>query len=205
MPKFVINKDQLLYSASSLSSYVEKMPSLSFLIAFLFYIAICSVPFPFISIITLTIGYLFGFVNGLILVSFGSALGALILFLVSRRFLSNQLVEKLCTRFPSLEPMLNSSDLFVAISMRLMPGIPFFLPSIALSMTKLSATKFYISTQIGLLLILSVFINAGATLSDINSAGENIFSLKLVFSMLLIALLPLLLKVIIKYKNTKEI
>jgi len=187
MPKFVINKDQLLYSASSLSSYVEKMPSLSFLIAFLFYIAICSVPFPFISIITLTIGYLFGFVNGLILVSFGSALGALILFLVS----------------PSLEPMLNSSDLFVATSMRLMPGIPFFLPSIALSMTKLSATKFYISTQIGLLLILSVFINAGATLSDINSAGENIFSLKLIISMLLIALFPILLKVIFKYRNTK--
>jgi len=205
MPKLVINKEQLLHSLSSLSMFVERMPVLSFFIAFLVYIAICSVPFPFISIITLAIGYLFGFLNGLLLVSFGSAIGGLILFLISRRFLSKALIEKLCKRFPKIQPMLKSNDLYVATTMRLIPGMPFFLPSVALSMTKLSITKFYISTQIGLLLVLIIFINAGATLSDINFADENILSPKLVISMLLIALLPLVLKAIFKYRNSKKI
>ena len=204
MPKLTFGKEQLLYSVSSLSGFVERMPLLSYLIAFLFYIAICSVPFPFISIITLAVGYLFGFINGLLLVSFGSALGGLILFSISRRFLKKELVQRICMRFPKIQPMLNSNDLFVAISMRLIPGMPFFLPSIALSMTKLSAIKFYISTQAGLLIILGVFINAGATLSDINNAGGNILSAKLIISLLLLSLLPILLKTILKYKNSKH-
>ena len=204
IPKLTFNKDQLLYSISSLSDFVEKTPLLSYLIAFLFYIAICSVPFPFISIITLAIGYLFGFINGLLLVSFGSALGGLILFLISRRYLNKKFIQRMCAHFPNIQPMLDSNDLLIAISIRLIPGMPFFLPSLALSMTKLSAMKFYISTQIGLLIILGIFINAGASLSDITNLGENILSAKLIISMLLLALLPIFLKVILKYKNDKH-
>ena len=204
IPKLSFNKDQLLYSISSFSDFVERTPLLSYLIAFLFYIAICSVPFPFISIITLAIGYLFGFINGLLLVSFGSALGGLILFLISRRYLNKKFIQRMCAHVPNIQPMLDSDDLLIAISIRLIPGMPFFLPSLALSMTKLSAMKFYISTQIGLLIILGIFINAGASLSDITNLGENILSAKLIISMLLLALLPIFLKVILKYKNDKH-
>lgn len=198
------NPQSLLDFIASFSVTIEKNPVLAFIAFFLFYTAVCSIPFPFVSIITLAIGYLFGFTLGFIITSFGSALGGLIMFSLSRRFLNKKVVQQAVKKFPKVEPFLQSDDLLVATSIRFIPGMPFFLPSLIFSMTQISAFKFYLSTQLGLLITMAIFINAGATLSSLSTTGANLYSPKLIASMLLIALLPLMLKAINKYRHNNK-
>ena len=192
----------LLSYISDFSGFVAQAPLTSFVLVFLFYILLCAVPFPFVSVVTLAVGYLFGFAYGIILVSFGSAIGGLIMFLLARRFLNAAMGARLLARFPSIKPILQADDIWVATSIRFIPGLPFFLPSLVMSMTQISAFKFYLSTQLGLLLTVVIYVNAGSSLANLNAVGGSLYSPRLVVSMLLIAILPIGLKILNKYRES---
>ena len=85
---------------------------------------------------------------------------------------------------------------------RFIPGLPFFLPSLVMSMTQISAFKFYLSTQLGLLLTVVIYVNAGSSLANLNAVGGSLYSPRLVVSMLLIAILPIGLKILNKYRES---
>jgi len=190
-------------SLAHFNHFIDAKPVFSFFVFLLFYTAICSVPFPLISIFTLGAGYFFGFTYGLLLTSFGSAIGGLILFLFARRFISTKLITQLVKRFPKVKPILQSDDIYIATGIRFIPGLPFFLPSLVFSITSISAIKFYISTQLGLLVTMAVYINAGAALSELDNNINNLFSFKLVASMVFIAVLPMLYKAFEIVRNKK--
>lgn len=191
-----VNIDRLLALQPSMVEFIDKQPLFSFGLCLLIYTAVCSVPFPFVSLITLSMGYFFGFTYGLILVSFGSSVGASILFLIARHFISVGILGRFINRFPNIHSALKSSDMSVALGVRLIPGIPFFIPSLLFSLSQISIFKFYLSTQLGLLLTMAIYINAGATLSEINATGESLFSIKLIVAMMCIGLLPIILKAV---------
>ena len=179
----------LVNHITKLSDPISSRPVVSFIAALLIYICICAVPFPLVSMVTLGIGYLFGFIQGIIIVSFGSAIGGLILFLFARQFLSANYLIPLITRFPRVKPLLESDDLFVATSIRFIPGLPFFLPSLVLSTTQLSAFRFYISTQLGLFFSVTIYTNAGDALAK--ATNQSLLSPSLLLSISLIGLLPM--------------
>ncbi len=159
-----------------------------------FYFLVCALPTPFVSVPTMIAGYLFGNIQGLLIVSFMSALGGTCLFLSTRYLARDWLQEKaqqhLAKKFPALQQATETDSFMVGLSIRLIPGMPFSIPAIALGVSKISTWKFYLSTQLGLLAILFVYVNAGRSLAQINSV-HDIFSLQLVASMLLVAIVPL--------------
>ena len=107
------------------------------------------------------------------------------------RFLCRDWIQKnFADKFSSLKQASNTDSFMVALSMRLIPGMPFSIPAIVLGLSQLSTLKFYCSTQLGLLTILFVYVNAGRSLSEINSV-QDIFSAQLIISMLLLAVVPL--------------
>ena len=201
IPKLPLNLN--IESLARFNHVIDARPVFSFFVFLLFYTAICSVPFPLISIFTLGAGYFFGFAYGLLLTSFGSAIGGLILFLFARRFISTKLITLLVKRFPKVKPILQSDDIYIATGIRFIPGLPFFLPSLVFSITSISAIKFYISTQLGLLVTMAIYINAGAALSELDNNINNLFSFKLVASMVFIAVLPMLYKAFEIVRNKK--
>ena len=156
-----------------------------------------ALPMPFISLLTVLAGYLFGFVQGLILVSFVGALGASCLFLMSRYLFQDWVAGLLEKYAPRLNQHRQKDSFIHAVSLRLMPGMPFCIPSIALSFTGLSLFKFYLSTQLGLLLIQLVYVNAGNELTQLQSMSD-ILNPPLVISMLLLAFVPFLLSFVSK-------
>jgi len=159
-----------------------------------------AIPMPFISLLTILAGYLFGTINAFIIVSFASALGASCLFLISRYLLKDWITVFLNKQAPSLTKMTKNNNFWNAVSLRLIPGMPFFVPSIALSFTNISIRKFYLSTQVGLLFILFVFVNAGNHLARLESIND-IFNAQLVISMLLLAFAPFLPNLILSPKR----
>jgi len=188
--------------AQQASQLVAQAPLVSFLVACLVYITVCSVPFPLVSVVTILLGYLFGFAGGLFITSFGSAIGGLLLFLLARRFISRAAVQRLVTRFPPLEPATESQDFWFAAGVRFIPGLPFFIPSLVFSLTRISALKFYFSTQLGLLLTMGVYVNAGDSLANLTSVSD-VFSVRLIVSMLLLAALPIVFRVCQHYRRSE--
>lgn len=196
--------------------YTQQYPLFSGVIFFCAYAFICSFPFPFVSLVTVLAGYLFGFFYGVLLVSFASALGCCILFLMSRYFfrdffsqiIRRYLVPRLSLKYRALLPLVNHDDkqqtmtgIAMALSLRLIPGMPFSFPSMLLGLGALRLWAFYVSTQLGLLLTLMIYVNAGVALAGIPLDNANnthqwgvwshVFSVDIVIAMLLLAVIPI--------------
>lgn len=177
--------------------YVEANRLQGVLIFMLFYFIVCALPMPFVSAPTMMAGFLFGNVDGLLIVSFISALGGTALFLMTRYLCRSWVQKHFASKFSHLKQVSNTNSFMVALSLRLIPGMPFSIPAIVLGLSQLSTFKFYCSTQLGLLVILFVYVNAGRSLSEINSL-QDIFSPQLILSMLLLAIVPLTFRFIAK-------
>jgi uncharacterized membrane protein YdjX (TVP38/TMEM64 family) len=186
------------YSIKSIAmdtlAFVDVNPIRGALIFAVFYCLACAFPTPFVSVLTMVAGYLFGNVLGLLIVSFMSALGGTVLFWVVRYGLRDW-VRGYVDRGPRIFRQVSATNSFmVALSVRFIPGLPFSFPALALGLSQLSTWKFYCSTQVGLLLTLFVYVNAGRSLAQVNSVGD-VFSAELVISMLLLVSLMLLVKI----------
>ncbi len=186
---FTLPLSSLQATATEGLAYVERYPWRGLLLFALFYGVICMLPTPFISAFTMLAGYLFGNALGLLVVSFMSALGGTVLFLVVRYTLRNWVHTHWLGRSAWLQQAANADNLMAAFSLRLIVGLPFPVPAIALALSRLSVWKFYISTQLGLLITLAVYVNAGRSLAELDSL-EGIISLQLILSLLLLAIVP---------------
>ncbi|MFT5421721.1 MAG: putative membrane protein YdjX (TVP38/TMEM64 family) [Candidatus Endobugula sp.] len=182
-------------SATHALAYVAEYRLRGILIFTIFYFVVCVLPTPFVSVFTLLAGYLFGNVMGLLIVSFASALGGSALFLITRYILRDWVEKHVVQSFSRLQEAANTDSFMVALSLRLIPGMPFPIPAVVLGMSRLSPLKFYVSTQLGLMASLFVYVNAGRSLAQIHSI-QDIFSPQLVVSMLLLALVPLFFGII---------
>jgi uncharacterized membrane protein YdjX (TVP38/TMEM64 family) len=169
-------------------AFVDAHPIRSAVVFAVLYFLVCTLPMPFVSVLTMVAGYLFGNVLGLLIVSFMSALGGTLLFLVVRYGLRDW-VQRYVARGPEVLQQATATNSFmVALSVRFIPGLPFSFPAFVLGLSQLSLWKFYCSTQLGLLLTLFVYVNAGRSLAQLDSV-QDVFSAELIISMLLLALL----------------
>jgi uncharacterized membrane protein YdjX (TVP38/TMEM64 family) len=175
-------------------AFVDVNPIRGAFIFAVFYFLVCAYPTPFVSVFTMVAGYLFGNVLGFFMVSFMSAWGGTVLFLVVRYGLRDW-VRGYISRGPDVFQQASATNSFmVALSVRFIPGLPFSFPAIVLGLSQLRVWKFYCSTQLGLLLTLFVYVNAGRSLAQVDGV-QDVFSAELIISMLLLMLLPLLVKV----------
>ena len=191
------NLNSIQSNASLILDFVKANPVIGTGFFITFYFFINAIPMPLVSLPTILAGYLFGTVNALIIVSFSGALGASCLFLMSRYLLKGWIKTIINKHSPRLNKISVNASFWNAVSLRLLPGMPFFIPSIALSFTDISLRSFYLSTQLGLLFIMFVFVNAGNQLLSIQSM-DDIFNIELIVSMLLLALAPLLPNLVLR-------
>jgi uncharacterized membrane protein YdjX (TVP38/TMEM64 family) len=175
-------------------AFVDVHPIQSAVVFAVFYFLICTFPMPFVSVFTMVAGYFFGNVFGLFIVSFMSALGGTVLFLIVRYGLRDWVQRYVVSAPNILQQAAATNSFMAALSVRFIPGLPFSFPSIVLGLSQLTLWKFYFSTQLGLLLTLFVYVNAGRSLAQVNSV-QDVFSAELIISMLLVMMLALLVKV----------
>src|SRR5688500_13814716 len=141
-------------------------------------------------------GALFGLVEGTLIASISSTIGAT-LAMLSARFVARDWVRE---RFPkaveAVDRGLARDGYFYLLSLRLIPVFPFFLVNLAMGLTGMRAAPFALVSQVGMLPGTIVYVNAGTQLAAIESTSD-ILSPALIGSFVLLGLFPLLAKALV--------
>ncbi len=160
---------------------------------FVFYVLVTAVSLPVATLMTLVGGALFGLLWGLVIISFASSIGALLAFLVSRYLLRDAVQSRFGDSLKTLNEGIEKDGAFYLFSLRLVPVFPFFIINLLMGLTPIPARTYYWATQLGMLAVTAVFVNAGTQLGQLESVS-GILSPKLLLSFVLLALFPLLAK-----------
>ena len=192
----LLTLDGLKGSMAQFNQWQEESPVLIMGAFFLLYILVTALALPGAAILTLAAGALFGLLNGFVLVSFASSLGALASFLVSRYLLRDSLKERFPERLVAIDEGIKKEGAFYLFTLRLVPIFPFFLINLLMGVTALKSWTFYWVSQVGMLAGTFVYVNAGTQLAQIDSLS-NILSFNLIVSFVLLGVFPLIAKAII--------
>ena len=207
---FVINHQMKFLTLDSLKSHsemiqqvVHQYPVLSWLVLFVLSTVLTSIAMPVDIIISLISGSLFGFWFGLALVSFSNTLGSTGLFLISR-FILRDFFEKKFTKHVSIANRhIKKDGDFYLLTLRLIPIFPDVLINIIMGLTQIKVMKFYWISQLGTVISIGLFVNAGLQLSKITSISD-VYSPSLVISLILLGVLPVIIKfILMKIRKNK--
>ena len=160
---------------------------------FLAYIVITAFSIPGAAVVTLLGAALFGFWTSLLLVSFASTIGATIAFLSSRYLLREWVQSKFGNKLNAINQGVEKDGAFYLFSLRLIPVFPFFLINLLMGLTPMSISRFYLTSQIGMLPGTAVYLNAGTQLATIDSLS-GIVSPTVLASFALLGLFPIIAK-----------
>ena len=172
-----------------------------FVIFFTLYVIVTAFALPISLLKTLLAGALFGFWPGLILVSFASSIGSTFCFLFSRYALRNYTQAKFSKYLEKVNKGIETDGWLYLLFLRLSPIFPFFIINLVFGLTKMRALEFYLVSQVGMFIGTAIFVNAGVQIGNLNSI-EEILTLKVIMSLTLIGVFPLLINLI--YKSFKK-
>ena len=171
---------------------------------FLVYIIITALSLPGAAIMTLAAGALFGLVQGLLVASFASSIGATLAFLTSRYLLRDSIKQRFPERLAAIDAGVEKEGAFYLFTLRLVPIFPFFLINLLMGVTAIKARTFYWVSQLGMLAGTFVFVNAGTQLAQIDSLS-GILSFNLIASFVLLGIFPLIAKAILNLIKKRRV
>jgi len=160
---------------------------------FLVYVAVTALSLPGAAVLTLAGGALFGFWATLVTVSFASTLGATLAFLSARYLVGRGLQARYGDWLRRINEGIARDGAFYLFSMRLVPYFPFVLINLLMGLTPMPTLTYAAVSQLGMLPVTAVYVNAGSRLGEIRSLGD-IASPGLLLSFALLGLFPLLAK-----------
>ena len=200
----ILNLDSLKQNIKWLIIWANEEFLLSRLVFFISYIIFAGLSFPLLpSVLTIAAGALFGVLEGVIIVSFASTIGACLCFLISRYFLADFVNDKFLKKKSVIIKKFNEDGSLYLLSLRLIPTISFILINLVMGVLPISLKKFYYISQLGMLPATIVYVNAGSEISKVNNIND-IMSFSLLLSFTLIALFPFLTKWLMNYFNTRK-
>ncbi|MCZ8107787.1 MAG: TVP38/TMEM64 family protein [Burkholderiales bacterium] len=176
-----------------LLEWIREHPGKGAAAFFLAYVTVAALSIPGAAIMTLLGGSLFGVLAGTALVSFASTTGAT-LAMLGARHLGRSLVER---RFSAAMATVNSGierdGAAYLFGLRLVPVVPFFVINLAMGLTQIPTWTFFWVSQLGMLPVTALYVNAGAQLVSIEDASD-LLTWPLLLSLAAIAVAPFALK-----------
>ena len=202
----IFNLDKLKENINFLKIWVDKEFYLIRISFFILYILFSGLSFPFVpTILTIAAGAMFGVIEGVIIVSFASTIGACVCFLLSRYLLKEFINEKFQKTKVIIDNKFSVNGIYYLLSLRLIPTISFVLINLIMGVLPISLFRFYYISQLGMLPATLIYVNAGSEISKVNNIND-VMSFTLIVSFILVATLPLLIKFAINYvKKLKNI
>jgi len=191
----VFNLVKLKEHVTFLKIWVSEEIYISRISFFTLYVIFSGLSFPVVpTILTIAAGALFGVIEGVIIVSFASTVGACICFLLSRYLLKDFINNKFEKAKVIIDNKFSKNGIYYLLSLRLIPTISFVLINLIMGVLPISLFRFYYISQLGMLPATVIYVNAGSEISKVNS----IYPLILIV-IFLVATLPILIKFSIKY------
>ncbi|MGE4107346.1 MAG: FAD-dependent oxidoreductase [Bacteriovoracia bacterium] len=199
-----LNLESLKSNQSWLKTQMDQSPFVFRTVFFFIYVLTTAFSLPGAAVLTLAAGFIFGLVEGVILVSFASTIGATLAFLLSRFFLRDWIQSKFKERLKTLEEGFKKEGTFYLFSLRLVPLFPFFLVNLLMGLTPIRAWNFYWVSQLGMLPGTIAYINAGTELSEIESLS-GILSPSVLIAFAILGILPLISKRLLEFFKSRRI
>lgn len=200
----LLTLDGLKGSMDEFTQYKTESPLLVIGGFFLLYVVVTALSLPGAAILTLAAGALFGLVEGLLVASFASTIGATFAFLVSRYLLRDSIKQRFPERLAAIDSGVDKEGGFYLFTLRLVPVFPFFLINLLMGVTAIKSWTFYWVSQIGMLAGTFVFVNAGTQLAKIESLS-GILSLNLILSFALLGIFPFIAKGILNVFKKRRV
>lgn len=152
---------------------------------------------PLLTVMTLAAGAIFGVVEGTVLMSFGSAIGATLVMLATRFVFKDEVRRHFGKRLQKIDAGIERDGAFYLLNIRLVPIFPFFLVNLLMGLTHIRVRTYYWVTQLGMLAGTAVYVNAGTRIASAHSA-RGLVSIPMIVSLALLAVLPFASRWIIK-------
>ncbi|MEP5566403.1 MAG: FAD-dependent oxidoreductase [Halioglobus sp.] len=181
-----------------LRGWYAENPLLAGCLYFCLYVVVTGLSVPGAAVMTLAGGALFGFWYALLLVSFGSSVGATLAFLVSRTLLRDWVQERFGRQLGAINEGFAKDGSFYLFTLRLVPLFPFFLINLLMGLLPIATWRYYWVSQLGMLPATAVYVNAGTQLGQLDSLA-GIVSPGLLGSFVLLGIFPLAAKWIVSW------
>lgn len=194
--------ENLAKQESALREYQQEHPVLIYGAAFLLYVAVTGLSLPGAAGLTLTYGWYFGLVPGVVLVSFSSTTGATVAFLLSRYLFRDAIQNKFGDRLADFNRALENEGAFYLFTLRLIPAVPFFVINVVMGLTPMRVWTYWWVSQLGMFPGTIVYVYAGSSVPDLNTLAQQgtsgILSPQLFVAFVILGLFPLVAKKILQ-------
>ncbi|MBW8880583.1 MAG: TVP38/TMEM64 family protein [Asticcacaulis sp.] len=171
----------------------DAAPLRTALLFFAAYVLVTALSIPVEVLFALAAGALFGFVEGAVMASLASGLGAAIAFLISRHLLRDLVHRHLRRQLDWVDAGIRRDGAAFVFSLRLLPILPFGLINLVMGLTSMDVRRFYVVSQLGLLPATLLYVNAGTQLARVDSVSD-IVSPSLILALVLIGAFPWIAK-----------
>ena len=199
-----LNLHTLKAQQQSLQAWRGQHPWLLAGAFFVGYVAIAAASLPGAALATIAAGAIFGLVEGTVLASFASSIGATLAFLASRFLFRDAVKGRFGKRLATIDKGLKRDGAFYLFTLRLVPALPFFVINLVMGVSALPVRTFYWVSQVGMLAGTLVYVNAGTQLAQLDSAS-GIFSPVLIGSFVLLGIFPWIARGIVAWVRRRKL
>jgi uncharacterized membrane protein YdjX (TVP38/TMEM64 family) len=151
---------------------IVNYPFLSILGFIAIYAACVALSLPIATLLTLLSGFLFGFIQGTLIVVTGATLGATLIFIIAKTSLGTTLREKAGSLYEKIETNMRDNAVGYLFFMRLVPIFPFVLVNIVPALFNVSVRVFLLTTFFGIIPGSAVYVYFGQQLGEINALSD---------------------------------
>jgi len=202
--------ENLATHETTLRIHQASSPIVFYSAAFAFYVFVAGLSLPFATLLSLSYGWYFGTIQGILLVSFASTAGATIAFLLSRYLVGTFLQKQFETRLEKFNRALDREGAFFLFFLRLVPAIPFFVINVVMGLTTLRTRTFWWVSQLGMLPATVIYVSAGATVPNLQTLVEQgaagLFTPSLIVAFALLGIFPFAVKKLINtFRKRKQV
>jgi len=157
------------------------------------YVISAALSFPGAALLTLLAGAIFGLVQGVVIVSFASTIGATLAFLLARYLLRDSVATRFSKQIKAIDEGIAKEGAFYLFTLRLVPLFPFFVVNSLMGLTSIKVRTYFLVSQLGMLAGTLVYVNAGTELVKLDSLS-GILTPPLLLSFVLLGVFPILAK-----------
>lgn len=158
---------------SELRAFQQEHPVLVYGAAFVLYVVVTGLSLPGAAVLTLTYGWYFGLIRGVLVVSFASTTGATMAFLISRLLFRDTIRRRAGDRLEKFNRALERDGPFYLFTLRLIPAVPFFVINAVMGLTPIRTWTFWWVSQLGMLAGTTVYVYAGASVPTLQTLADK--------------------------------
>lgn len=157
------------------------------------YILITSLSIPGTIILTLMSGAIFGTLYGTLYVTFSSAMGATVAFLLSRYLFKDTVQKKFNRKLKEINEKLKEHGNSYLFTLRVLPASPYVVINLLMGLTNIKIVNFSVITFFGMLPGTFIYVMAGRKIMQIKDPAD-VLSFEIILALCLLGVSPLLVK-----------